>query len=268
MASAGKYVMSAGYPFDGKKYEQASQCQQEWGIELVEELSLRGDERILDLGCGTGEVTRALAERVPQGFVLGIDNSRSMLEVASAHRRSNMAFELLDITDLPFEAEFDVIFSNATLHWILDHEQLLKKLHRALKPGGFMRIQFGGAGNIATLIEVLQRAMGEPAYARWFERFKWPWYMPELEEYERLLARSDFKHYRIWGEQKDRYFPDKESFMRMIDEPGLVPFLVPLPEALKQSFRDAVLEAVLERTKQRGGRHFERFRRINVYAEK
>jgi trans-aconitate methyltransferase len=260
--------MSTGYPFDGKKYEQASQCQQEWGIEIVEALALRGDERILDLGCGTGVVTRALADRVPRGFVLGIDNSRSMLEVASAHKRTNLEFALLDITELLFEAEFEVIFSNATLHWIADHEQLLKKLYRALLPGGFLRLQFGGAGNVATLIEVLRHVMGDPVYARWFDNFRWPWYMPQLEEYERLLAHSDFKRYRIWGEQKDRYFTDKESFMRMIEEPGLVPFLVPLPEALKQSFRETVLELVLERTRQPDGRHFERFRRINIYAEK
>jgi len=260
--------MSTGYPFDGKKYEQASQCQQEWGIEIVEALPLRGDERILDLGCGTGVVTRALADRVPRGFVLGIDNSRSMLEVASAHTRTNLAFALLDITELPFEAEFEVIFSNATLHWIADHEQLVKKLYRALTPGGFLRLQFGAAGNLATLIEVLRHVMDEPVYACWFEHFRWPWYFPQPEEYEQLVVRSDFKHYRIWEEQKDRYFQDKEAFIRMIDEPGLVPFLVQLPEALKQSFRETVLELVLERTRQPDGRHFERFRRINLYAEK
>jgi len=260
--------MSTGYPFDGKKYEQASQCQQEWGIEIVEALPLRGDERILDLGCGTGVVTRALADRVPRGFVLGIDNSRSMLEVASAHTRANLAFALLDITELPFEAEFEVIFSNATLHWIADHEQLMKKLYRALTPGGFLRLQFGAASNVATLIEVLQHVMGEPVYAPWFEQFRWPWYMPQPEEYERILARSDFMRYRIWGEQKDRYFADKAAFVRMIEEPGLVPFLVSLPEALKQSFRERVLEQVLERTRQPDGGHFEQFRRINLYAEK
>lgn len=260
--------MSSSYPFDGRKYEQASQCQQEWGIEIVQALPLRGDERILDLGCGTGGVTRALADRVPRGFVLGIDNSPSMLAVARAHARANLEFALLDITALPFEAEFEVIFSNATLHWIADHEQLVRKLYRALRPGGFLRLQFGAAGNVATLIEVLRHVMAEPVYARWFEEFRWPWYMPRPAEYERLLAQSDFTRYRVWGEQKDRYFTDKEALMRMIEEPGLVPFLVPLPEALKRSFRGAVLAQVLERTRQPDGRYFEQFRRINLYAAK
>jgi trans-aconitate methyltransferase len=146
--------MNTGYPFDGRRYEKASQCQRAWGTELVEELHLNGHESILDLGCGTGLITRELAKRVPYGHVVGIDNSSSMLEAAERNKTANMDLKLRDINEIVFDGEFDIVFSNAALHWLRDHEKLLEKIYHALKPGGFMRVQFGGEGNISTFIEV------------------------------------------------------------------------------------------------------------------
>ena len=260
--------MNTGYPFDGKRYEKSSQCQREWGIELVEELHLNGGESILDLGCGTGVITRELAERVPYGHVVGIDNSPSMLEAAQLNKIANMELKLLDINEMAFDREFDVVFSNAALHWIQEHEKLLKKIYKTLKPGGFVRVQFGGDGNVSTFIEVVRAVMKHPAFVSWFEDFRWPWYMPKHGDYEILLSRTEFRTYRVWGENKDRYFTDAESLVGMIEEAGLVPFLRILPDEKKWSFRDVVIEQVLERTKQSDGRYFETSRRINVYAEK
>lgn len=260
--------MHTGYPFDGRRYEKASQCQREWGIELIEELQLNGHESILDLGCGTGLITRALANRVPRGHVLGIDNSRSMLEAAERNKIGNMELMLLDINEMTFDREFDVIFSNAALHWIQDHEKLLCKMYQALKPGGFVRVQFGGDGNVSSFIKVVRAVMNQPAFISWFEDFRWPWYMPKPEEYKILLSRSEFRTYRVWEENKDRYFPDAESLVGMVEEAGLVPFLAVLPADEKQVFRDVVIARLLDATKQPDGRYFETFRRINVYAER
>ena len=113
------------YSFDGGKYEAASQCQRVWGTTLIEELHLNGNERLLNLGCGNGRTTKALAKRVPYGTVVGIDSSPSMLEAAKAHKTENMELLLLDITEIAFEAEFDVVFSNAALHWVFDHKKIL-----------------------------------------------------------------------------------------------------------------------------------------------
>jgi trans-aconitate 2-methyltransferase len=233
--------MHPEYPFDGKKYERASLCQREWGIELVEKLQLNGNEVILDLGCGNGVITRALAERVPQGRVVGVDNTPSMLDAARAHKTANMTLKLLDITEITFAAEFDVVFSNAALHWVLDHKKLLRMIYNAVKPGGFVRAQFGAAGNIVNLSEVLREVMRLPAYVPYFKTFRWPWYMPRVEEYEALLSRTYFRRYWVWGENKDRYFSDEESLIRMVEEMGLVPSIAVLPEDLKQLFRDTVI---------------------------
>lgn len=229
--------MKVGYPFDGKKYEKSSQCQREWGTTLIEELHLKGNETILDLGCGNGVITKELAERVPQGRVVGVDSSPSMLAAAKAHKTENMELKLLDITEMAFEAEFDVVFSNAALHWVLDHEKLLKKIYSALKPRGFLRAQFGGAGNVSNFIEVVRGVMELPAYVPYFKDFLWPWYMPKPEEYEALLSRTEFRNYKVWKENKDRYFTDEESMTGMVEEAGLVPFVAVLPEDVKRPFQ-------------------------------
>ncbi|RJS86448.1 class I SAM-dependent methyltransferase [Methanophagales archaeon] len=256
------------YQFDGKKYEKTSHCQSEWGNELIAELNLKGNEAILDLGCGNGFTTKELAERVPHGKVVGIDSSSSMLEAAKAHKTANMELLLLDINEMAFDNEFDVVFSNAAHHWVLDHEKLLKNIYNALKPNGFMRIQFAGDGNCPNLIEVLREVMELPEFVTSFKRFIWPWYMIKPEEYEKLLSHTEFRNYKVWGENKDRYFSDDQSMIGWIEEPSIVPFLAVLPENLKMRVRDTVVGRMIERTKQRDGTYFETFRRINVYAEK
>jgi len=135
------------HEFDGKKYEQASAHQKEWGTKLITELDLLGTERVLDLGCGDGAVSARIAELVPNGEVVGIDASRGMVEAARAKGRKNLRFLLMDINELNYSDEFDVVFSNATLHWIKDHKHLLRNVGRALRQGGRLRFNFAGEGN-------------------------------------------------------------------------------------------------------------------------
>lgn len=254
--------------WDGRDYERQSSHQREWGGGLVAELPLRGDERILDLGCGDGSLTRQLAERVPRGSVLGIDAASEMLEAAREKCAPNMTVERLDITALAFEGEFDVVFSNATLHWIHDHAALLSRIHRALRPGGILRAQFGGDGNCPNLIECVHRQMATPPFAGALAGFRWPWYFPSLAEYEGLLGASPFGEWRAWTENRDRAFPTAEAIVGWIDNPSLIPFLQALPGDLRKRFRDGVVEAILARTRQPDGTCFEQFRRMNVCARR
>ena len=113
--------MSA-FEFDGEKYQKAPKHQQEWGNSLVSELTLNGNEAILDLGCGDGRITEQLALLVPDGKVVGIDASIGMIETAMQRARDNLTFIQLDINSLDYQNTFDVIFSNAALHWIKDHK--------------------------------------------------------------------------------------------------------------------------------------------------
>lgn len=128
--------------FDGERYRQASAHQKEWGARLIAELGLRGNEDILDLGCGDGVLTASLADAVPHGSVIGIDSSEGMIEVANGQHRHNLTFRLLDIFESGYRYEFDIVFSNATLHWIKNHSKLLTIVRRALKDGGVLRANF------------------------------------------------------------------------------------------------------------------------------
>jgi trans-aconitate methyltransferase len=254
--------------WDGRDYERHSPHQREWGSGLVAELLLQGNERILDLGCGDGSITRQLADRVPHGSVLGVDAAPEMLEAARDKCPPNMAVQQLDITDLEFEPEFDVVFSNATLHWVHDHAGLLRNVHRALRPGGILRAQFGDDTNCPNLIECVQRQMATPPFPKAFAGFRWPWFFPALPAYEDLLRASPFAEWRAWTENRDQRFPSPDAIVGWIDNPCLIPFVQARPAGLRKPFRDGVVEAMLHLTGQPDGAHAEPFRRMNVWARK
>ena len=192
------------FEFDAEKYKKASTHQKEWGKKLISEINLKGRERILDLGCGDGGITAELAELVPDGLVVGIDASRSMIDSAEkTHKAQNLRFDLMDINKIDFENEFDVVFSNATLHWIKNHNKLLSNVCNALKAGGIVRFNFAGDGNCSTFYKVVCETMAEKKYAGYFNNFDWPWYMPTIEGYEKLLMESKFKETRVWGDGVD-----------------------------------------------------------------
>ena len=257
------------FEFDGEKYKEASGHQKEWGRKLISELSLKGGERILDLGCGDGTLTAQLARLVPEGFVVGIDASKNMIETArKAHDRDNVKFELMDINDIAFVNEFNVVFSNATLHWIKDHNKLLKNVFNSLKDNGVVRFNFAGDGNCSCFFRVVKEVMAESSYAGYFTGFGWPWYMPKIEEYGNVVEQFPFKEKRVWGENADKYFQNVDLMVKWVEQPSLVPFLACVGKKHRVGFREAVVERMIDETVQADGTCFETFRRINVFARK
>ncbi len=256
------------FEFDGEKYRQASNHQKEWGRRMIDGLELKGDEHVLDLGCGDGVLTGRIAELVPRGFVLGIDASRGMLDTARQLETGNLKFELLDINAIAFDEQFDLVFSNATLQWVKDHATLLANVHRSLKPGGVVRFNFAAEGNCATFFLVVRAVMQFPEYETYFRDFAWPWYMPGLAQYRELIDRGPFREFQLKGENADRYFPDRETMIAWLDQPSLVPFLKLLEPEARKPFRDAVVERMVAATLQADGTCFETFRRIDVCARK
>jgi len=256
------------FEFDGNKYKQASAHQKEWGLSLISDIDFAGDESILDLGCGDGALTEKLAQKVPNGRVLGIDASQGMIDTAKSLECNNLTFAVMDINEMDFADKFDLIYSNATLHWVLDHKRLLANCHRALKPKGKIRFNFAADGNCSNLFVVVRDAIASNAYGRYFTGFSWPWYMPPVDEYQRIAEISMFNDIKVWDENADRYFPDEGALIKWIDQPSIVPFLKHIPEDEKKSFRDMVVEQMITRTKQAAGTCFETFRRINLSARR
>jgi len=254
------------HDFDGEKYAQASAHQKEWGMRLVSELGLTGSERVLDLGCGDGAITAQIADSLPSGSVVGIDASQGMIDATHANERANCRFILMDINNLDFTESFDVVFSNATLHWIKDHRRLYCNVTRFLRAGGRIRFNFGGDGNCVHFFKVIREAMAADDFAPYFADFEWPWYMPSVEEYTQLVKSCGLGDAHVWGEIADRYFPDVESMIGWLEQPSLVPFLEHIPEGDADRFRDFVVDRMIQETLQEDGTCFETFRRINVSA--
>lgn len=257
------------FEFNGVKYKKASEHQKEWGDKILSEFKLNGNEAILDLGCGVGVLTEKLSQLVPNGRVLGIDSSNGMIKEAQKIKKVNLAFLLQDINDIDYREEFDLIFSNATLHWIKDHKKLLFNCYRALKSKGSLRFNFAGSGNCANFFAIVREAMLEPDFRGFFRDFVWPWYMPEVKTYQKIVAASPFAKAKVWEENADRYFCNEKQMIAWIDQPSIVPFLKSIKDhKAQQQFRSFVVQEMIAKTKQADGRCFETFRRINVYAQK
>lgn len=255
------------HEFDGKKYEKSSAHQKEWGASIIDELNLKGTERVLDLGCGDGVLTARIAALLPHGEAVGIDASQGMIAVAREKERRNLRFFLKDIDGLDFVDEFDLVFSNAALHWVKDHPRLLRNARRALRSGGAIRFNFAADGNCSRFFKVVRETMAQDQFAAYFSNFDWPWYMPTLDEYQSIAEQSGLRKVRVWGDNADRYFPDAQTMVNWVDQPSLVPFLSLVAKPDKEAFRNFVIKRMIEETQQNDGRCFETFRRVNLAAE-
>jgi len=140
--------------WDAADYARVGAFVAELGGAALDLLDPQAGERILDVGCGEGTLTKKIVER--GAAVLGIDNSPEMIAAA---RANGIDAVLMDVADMPFAAEFDAAFSNATLHWMLDKEQAARAIFRALKPGSRFAGEMGGEGNIAKLREALDNEL-------------------------------------------------------------------------------------------------------------
>lgn len=256
------------YEFDGEKYKAASSHQKEWGRNLMSKISLQGSEKILDLGCGDGQLTEHLSLLVPNGKVLGIDASIGMINTAKKICRKNLDFIHMDINQLHFSNEFNIIFSNAALHWVKDHNRLLQNSYAALKPGGILLWDFGSEGNCSHFLEVMQKKITEDNYIDFFRDFEMPWFMPSKNHYEELIANIGYSHFTITEVNRDRYFSTSDEMIQWIDQPCIVPFIECIPAVLKNTFREEVIEEMIEKTQQSDGTCFETFRRLQIYAQK
>src|SRR5436309_3584344 len=168
-------------------YHSLSDPQFNWGLNVLrklQRLGLRGDECILDAGCGTGRVTAELMKAFPQAQVTAVDASQNMVEEAG---QTLLPFvprartRQLDLLDLSAEQEFDVIFSTAVFHWITDHDKLFVNLFRALRPGGFLLAQCGGGPNLKRLGDRAQKITDSPEFAGYFKDLQWIWEYPNAD---------------------------------------------------------------------------------------
>ncbi len=170
--------------WNAEQYEGRHSYVWQFGGSLLELLQPRPGERILDLGCGTGQLTAEIAASGAQ--VVGLDSSPEMLGQARQNY-PQLKFVLADATSFRFEEPYDAVFSNAALHWVKNAEAAVASIAAARRPGGRFVAEFGGKGNIATILAALDAVFGAAAEGRC------PWWFPGIGEYASLLERHELE---------------------------------------------------------------------------
>lgn len=176
-------------------YHQLSNPQVSWGKKVASSLKLRGDELLMDAGCGTGRLTAELLQDLPQGRVVGVDLSQNMLAAARDYLqqfRGRVYCVAADLQNLPFQRAFDGIFSTAAFHWVPDQARLFRSLYDGLRPGGWLRAQCGGGRNLARLRARMDALMTMPKFALFFAQFRDPWVFNDAATASELLRQAGF----------------------------------------------------------------------------
>ncbi|HSL10644.1 MAG TPA: methyltransferase domain-containing protein [Actinomycetota bacterium] len=203
--------------WDAEAYDRLPIPMTEWGHAVIERLTLRGDERVLDAGCGTGQVTAFLLERLPRGRVIAVDGSASMVERARERLgEDRIEYHVADLLDpLPVTDLVDAIVSTATFHWITDHGRLFRNLANSMTSGGRLEAQCGGAGNIAAVVTAV-RSLGVNGEAG--KRYATP------EQTSALLEDAGFDEIRCWLEERPTPLSpaDLEPYLRAICLGGVI----------------------------------------------
>jgi trans-aconitate methyltransferase len=204
--------------WDAQAYRGVSALQQWLAEKSLSSLSLRGDERVLDVGCGDGRITAELAARLPRGTVVGTDASRAMVDFAARTfppaTHPNLDFRVADAAQLPFAAEFDLAVSFNCLHWVADQAGALRAIQRALRPAGRAALRFVPQGTRRSLEDVIEETCTAAAWAPYFPSHRPPYVHPTPEAYRRLAADCGFRVERLEVHQEAWDFGSREAFAR------------------------------------------------------
>ncbi|MFD2933901.1 class I SAM-dependent methyltransferase [Spirosoma flavum] len=245
--------------WNSESYTQKHSFVYQFGEGLLDLLNPQPGERILDLGCGSGELTQHIAERGAQ--VVGIDSSAEML--AKAHAQFP-ALELrqMDATNFTFTEKFDAIFSNAVLHWVSDYEAVVRQMAAALRPAGRLVVEFGGQYNVAAIVRAVARQLTAHGYD-----FKPFWFFPSIGEYAPVLERNGFAVKLAQHYDRETLLSDPQTgLIDWIEQFGAYFF-----EGVRSEDKAAILENVnmeLRSTHFRDGRWYADYKRIRIIAER
>lgn len=241
------------YTWDAKDYARHSAGQFKWAQELMNKLHLQGNETVLDIGCGDGKVTAEIAHQVPQGKVVGIDQSENMVNLARQQYEGNagalpdrapMTFFQMDATALTFEEQFDVAFSNATLHWVKNHALVLAGVARSLKENGRFLFQMGGRGNAEGINQAMDAVRARKQWRDHFTHFVFPYTLHGPEEYRPMLEAAGLTPIRIELIPKDMQHQGREGLAGWVRTTWL-PYTGCVPEEHREQFINEVLDEYL-----------------------
>lgn len=227
-------------------YHQNANLQRAWADETIARYDWRGDERVLDVGCGDGEVLATIASKVPRGFLVGLDISSKMVGFASRNfpysRYPNMLFMQGNATLLPFCEQFDLIVSFCTLHWVLDQKKAFQDMRKTLVDEGKLLLVIP-AKTDNTIGASALRLVQKEKWASYFPDFKSTKHYPTENECRKLLLETGFTPLSIRLTTADTLFRNKEAFLGYLKP--LVNFIDHLPADLQATFLDELADEML-----------------------
>lgn len=186
------------YQWNANLYQQKHAFVAEYGSSLIEWLAPQPHEHILDLGCGTGELTEQIRQSGAE--VIGVDRSAEMIHQAK-RQYPHVSFFVMDAAQLSDLPQFEAIFSNAALHWMLEAGRVVQQMYKHLKPGGRLVVELGGKGNIRQVISAVNQQRIRDEYPP--IDISQQWFFPSIGEYSTMLENAGFQV------QLARHFPRK-----------------------------------------------------------
>jgi 2-isopropylmalate synthase len=171
--------------WDAQQYQDNAPFVPELGLPVLALLNPQAHESILDLGCGDGTLTEKIAQVARE--VIGIDSSPQMVAAAQTRGLNGV---VMDGAKILYRNQFDAVFSNAALHWMLEYEAVIQGVYAALKPQGRFVGELGGYGNIATLVKGMEAIVNRTED---LGKFTNPWFFPQADEYKSHLENNGFR---------------------------------------------------------------------------
>ncbi|HLO48863.1 MAG TPA: methyltransferase domain-containing protein [Kamptonema sp.] len=227
------------FTWNPQDYAKNSSAQLSWAREQITKLNLSGSESILDVGCGDGKITAELSRLLQNGYILGIDSSSEMISFAQStfpqQEFPNLQFACMDARNIAVNREFDLVFSNAALHWLDDHLSFLRSANRVMRKKGRLFTSCGGKGNASDVIRVLNLMLKQKAWADYFKDFQTPWHFYDIPEYNDWLQQAGFEVVNIDLVPKDTLHSGKEGLAAWIRTTAM-PYTNCVEESKRQLF--------------------------------